>query len=96
MTNIMGLNIRAMVYLDAMVDNKFIPTNAALDVDDLPCAVHRQICRIEDTFSFDVFVWGKRKPSHTAVHPLRLTRRGELLHRSFKWFLTSINEEIKQ
>lgn len=97
--NIKDLNIRSMIYLDAMVNNNFNPSNAALDVDDHPGSVHHQIKRIEETFSFEVFVWGKRKDSHVRIHPLRLTKEGKNLYKSMLWFMRSlmINEgEIKR
>ncbi len=96
MSSILDINFRAMICLDAMVSNDFILTNAAIEVDVLPCFLLRQLKRIEAAFSYDVFEWGKRKPTHTVDQRLRLTKKGEILHRSFKWFLTTIHEEIKQ
>lgn len=89
--DIKDLNIRAMLYLIAMVENKFIPSNAALDLSDaIPGSVSHQMKRIEQSFEFDVFVWGKRKPSHVTIHALGLTKEGELFYKSVKWFVNSL------
>lgn len=92
--DIKDLNIRAMLYMIAVVDNNFIPSNAALDLNDLPGSVSHQIKRIEQSTDFKVFVWGKRKPSHTRVHALKLTKEGEVFYKSVKWFINSISEDL--
>ena len=86
-----GMNIRAMLCLIAMVDNKFIPSNAAIDLGRACCEISYQMRRIEKYAGFPVFVWDKAKTKHSRARVVGLTAEGRSLYWSTKAFIEAIS-----
>ena len=91
MSDIQGLNIRAMMTIATLKENNFHIFNTAMDLDTEQSNISRRIELVESYFDYPLFTKGKKKFCGDRKVVIGFTDKGNELYQSIMIFLNSLD-----